>query len=167
MTTYLWLVWYRAQSPLGPKHWSLFVTYEPDEEALGTIYQVRLTLQPPPLSLSNKRPLHLTLITQLEGNGWGTGQFVFRVCRGVQLKGARGSQAYESRLHLGDIRDGVNGMLQEYCEAAAELINEHNTAHVIGDSNCQDWCLLVVKSLEDARFVPAGTYAKAKACPRK
>lgn len=29
---------------MGPKHWSLFVTYDTDEEALGTIYQVCLTL---------------------------------------------------------------------------------------------------------------------------
>lgn len=41
MTNHLWLVWYRAQSPTGPKHWSLFVTYDTDEEAMGTIYQVR------------------------------------------------------------------------------------------------------------------------------
>ncbi|KAF7797347.1 hypothetical protein EIP86_008542 [Pleurotus ostreatoroseus] len=54
MPNHFWLVWYRAQSPLGPKHWSLFVTYETDDQALGTIYQV-------------------------EGNGWGTGQFVFRI----------------------------------------------------------------------------------------
>ena len=104
---------------------------------------------------------------QIEGNGWGTGQFVFRVCRGVQLKGARGSQAYEGRLYLGDIRDGVNGMMQEYCEAASELINEHNTAHVVGESNCQDWCLLVIKSLEDGRFIPGGTQTRAAGCPRR
>ena len=41
MTNHFWLVWYRAQSLPGPKHWSLFVTYETDEQALGTIYQVR------------------------------------------------------------------------------------------------------------------------------
>ena len=40
MTNHFWLVWYRAQSPLGPKHWSLYVTYDTEEEALGTIYQV-------------------------------------------------------------------------------------------------------------------------------
>ncbi|GJE85296.1 hypothetical protein PsYK624_013750 [Phanerochaete sordida] len=142
MTNHLWLVWYRAQSPMGPKHWSLFVTYDTDEEALGTIYQI-------------------------EGNGWGTGQFLFRVCRGVQLKGARGSQAYEGRLFLGDIRDGVYGMMHEYCEAAAEMINEHNVAHVVGESNCQDWCLLVIKSLEDGRFIPGGTKTRAAACPRR
>ncbi|EKM57649.1 uncharacterized protein PHACADRAFT_138886 [Phanerochaete carnosa HHB-10118-sp] len=142
MTNHLWLVWYRAQSPLGPKHWSLFVTYDTDEEAPGTIYQI-------------------------EGNGWGTGQFFFRVCRGIQLKGARGSQAYEGRLYLGDIRDGVNGMMQEYCEAAAEMINEHNTAHVVGEFNCQDWCIIVIKSLEDGRFIPGGANARAAACPRR
>ena len=104
---------------------------------------------------------------QVEGNGWGTGQFKFRVCRGVQLKGARGSQAYEGRLYLGEIRDGVNGMMQEYCEAATEMINEHNGVHVVGESNCQDWCILVVKSLEDGRFIPSGTQGRANACPRR
>ncbi len=44
MANHFWLVWYRVQSPLGPKHWSLFVTYETDEQAPGTIYQVRLAL---------------------------------------------------------------------------------------------------------------------------
>ena len=34
MTNHFWLVWYRARSPMGPKHWSLFVTYDTDEEAL-------------------------------------------------------------------------------------------------------------------------------------
>ena len=104
---------------------------------------------------------------QVEGNGWGTGQFTFKICRGVQLKGARGSQAYEGRLYLGDIRDGVHGMMQEYCEAGTEMINEHNGAHVVGESNCQDWCLLVIKSLEDGRFIPGGTKGRAHACPRR
>ena len=39
MTNHFWLVWYRAQTPMGPKHWSLFVTYEIEEQALGTIYE--------------------------------------------------------------------------------------------------------------------------------
>ncbi|KAI0337204.1 hypothetical protein BDW22DRAFT_1403499 [Trametopsis cervina] len=141
MTNHLWLVWYRAQTPMGPKHWSLFVTYDTDEQAPGTIYQVR--------------------------NGWGTGQFTFKLIRGAQLKGARGSQAYEGRLYLGEIRDGVNGMMHEYCEAGTEMINEHNGAHVVGESNCQDWCLLVIKSLEDGRFIPGGTKTRAGACPRR
>ncbi|KAI0688422.1 hypothetical protein BC835DRAFT_1284673 [Cytidiella melzeri] len=141
MTNHLWLVWYRAQTPLGPKHWSLFVTYDTDEQALGTIYHVR--------------------------NGWGTGQFTFILRRGAQLKGARGSQAYEGRLYLGEIRDGVNEMMQEYCEAATEMINEHNDAHVVGESNCQDWCLLVIKCLEDGKLIPGGIKSRAKACPRR
>lgn len=165
MTNYLWLVWYRAQSPMGPKHWSLFVTYDTDEEALGTIYQVRAIdlgdrvfpkadgVAPPPL--------------QMEGTGWGTGQFNFRICRGVQLKGARGSQAYESRLLLGAISDGLATMLHEYGAAAADMINEQNGARFVGESNCQDWALLLIKSLEDGRFIPAGTLEKATACPRR
>lgn len=105
--------------------------------------------------------------SQVEGNGWGTGQFVFRIVRACQLKGARGSQAYEGRLYLGDIRDDVNGMLQEYCEAATEMINEHNALKIVGESNCQDWCILVIKSLEDSRLLPKGSEAKAAACPRR
>lgn len=104
---------------------------------------------------------------QVEGNGWGTGQFVFRIVRGCQLKGARGSQAYEGRLYLGEIRDDVNGMLQEYCEAATEMINEHNAQKIVGESNCQDWCILVIKSLEDSRLLPRGSEATAGACPRR
>ena len=103
----------------------------------------------------------------MEGTGWGTGQFNFRICRGVQLKGARGSQAYESRLLLGAISDGLATMLHEYGAAAADMINEQNGARFVGESNCQDWALLLIKSLEDGRFIPAGTLEKATACPRR
>ena len=58
-------------------------------------------------------------------------------------------------------------MMHEYCEAATEMINEHNDAHVVGESNCQDWCLLVIKSLEDGRFIPGGMQVRARACPRR
>lgn len=161
MTNHLWLVWYRAQTPMGPKHWSLFVTYDTDEQALGTIYHVRLFPSSPSPFYSK------SFFIQVEGNGWGTGQFSFMLHRGAQLKGARGSQAYEGRLYLGEIWDGVNGMMHEYCGAATEMINEHNDAHVVGESNCQDWCLLVIKSLEDGKFIPCGTKVRAKACPRR
>lgn len=41
MTNYFWLVWYRSRTTPGPKHWSLFMTYDTDDQAIGTIYQVR------------------------------------------------------------------------------------------------------------------------------
>ena len=58
-------------------------------------------------------------------------------------------------------------MMHEYCEAATEMINEHNGASVVGESNCQDWCLLVIKSLEDGRCIPEGSKNRVGACPRK
>ena len=61
MTNHLWLVWYRAQSPMGPKHWSLFVTYDTDEEALGTIYQVRSAVR-------RVAAPHAELRAQIEGD---------------------------------------------------------------------------------------------------
>ncbi|KAI0782040.1 hypothetical protein C8Q75DRAFT_728144 [Abortiporus biennis] len=140
MTNYLWLVWYRARNSVGPKHWSLFMTYDADEQAVGTVYQV--------------------------GNGWGTGQFSTNVIHGVQLKGVRGSQSYESRLYLGEVHDKFNGMLKEYCDAATDLVNEHNAARVVGDSNCQDWCLMVIKTLEDQRCLPPGSFERARTCPK-
>lgn len=141
MTNYFWLVWYRARSSAVPKHWALFMTYDTDEQACGTIYQA-------------------------EGNGWGTGQFITSILRGIQLTGQRGSQAYENRLHLGEIHDGLNGMMKEYCDAATDLINEHNAKRVVGELNCQDWCLVVIKSLEDSRCLPSGTHERALRTPR-
>lgn len=40
MVNYLWLVWYRARSGRGLKHWAFVINYEADEEAYGTVYQV-------------------------------------------------------------------------------------------------------------------------------
>jgi len=117
------------------------MTYDTDEQACGTIYQA-------------------------EGNGWGTGQFGTSVLRGIQLKGQRGSQAYESRLYLGEIHDGFNGMMKEYCDAATDLINEHNAARVVGELNCHDWCLAVISTLEDSKCLPPGTHARASRTPR-
>lgn len=57
-------------------------------------------------------------------------------------------------------------MMKEYCDAATDLINEHNAKDIFGDSNCQDWCLLVIKSLEDARCLNPGTHDKAKSCSK-
>ena len=40
MAAYLWLVWYHASSKLSPKHWALAVTYELNDRAYATFYQV-------------------------------------------------------------------------------------------------------------------------------
>lgn len=41
MAAYLWLVWYQGSSKLTPKHWALAVTYEMNDRAYATFYQVR------------------------------------------------------------------------------------------------------------------------------
>lgn len=41
IVAYLWLVWYDAPSKASPKHWSLAVTYETNERAYATFYEVR------------------------------------------------------------------------------------------------------------------------------
>lgn len=88
------------------------------------------------------------------------------IIRGIQLKGERGSRAFESRFYLGEIRDTFKEMMKEYCDAATDLINEQNAINYVGESNCQDWCLMVIKSLEDARCLPAGIHERARTCPK-
>lgn len=45
MTAYLWLVWYEATSKLSPQHWALAVTYEINDQAYATFYEVRISLR--------------------------------------------------------------------------------------------------------------------------
>lgn len=205
---FFWLVWYRPRYSSGPKHWALFITFDTDDEAMGTIYQVSKSADPSSTSPLRQRKAEiifdraLTLIVlvtcndiltidciffiacslpssarlafsslrsspwQAEGNGWGTGQFKTSVIRGVQLRGERGSRAFESRFYLGDIQDSFMGAMQDYCEAATELINETNGKDFIGSLNCQDWCLMVIKSLEDSRCLKPGTHDKARSCSK-
>lgn len=40
MVAYLWLVWYDAPSKISSKHWALAVTYETNERAYATFYEV-------------------------------------------------------------------------------------------------------------------------------
>ncbi|KAH8087187.1 hypothetical protein BXZ70DRAFT_544135 [Cristinia sonorae] len=143
MTNHFWLVWYRARSSVAPKHWALFMTYDTDEQAIGTAYQA-------------------------QGDGFGSGQFTTAIHLAVQLKGPRGAHSYEDRLYLGTIPDSFtsNGMMKEYCDAATELINESNAARVVGESNCHNWCLLVIRGLEDAKCLKEGTWERARRCPR-
>lgn len=101
------------------------------------------------------------------GDGLGLGQFATDVTRHVQLVGERGSATYEGRLLLGPVADSVLELMEEYCHSATELINAVNKTRGVGDLNCQDWVLLIVKSLEDARLLKKGTLAKAARCPRR
>lgn len=40
MAAYLWLIWYEAVNRLAPKHWTLAVTYEANDRAYATVYEV-------------------------------------------------------------------------------------------------------------------------------
>jgi len=141
MVAYLWLVWYSAHSKLSPKHWALAVTYELNDRAYATFYQIL-------------------------GDGNGMGQFMPNVLRRVHLMSTYGDQAYEGKVLLGEIIDNVVGALEMYGESAAEMVNSNNRKRGIGESNCQDWAIMIIRSLEDAALLPRGTVAKAERCPR-
>jgi len=141
MANYFWLVWYNAVTRRAPKHWALMVTYEMDEDAFGTLYQ-----------------------TVGDGTGWG--RFSTDIRHGAQLNSAHGDAAYGARLFLGAVADGVVEALRDYCDAATDMINAQNTQRGVGELNCQDWVLVLVRSLEDARLLEAGTLARVKRCPR-
>ena len=64
------------------------------------------------------------------------------------------------------MHDAFCAMLKEYCDAATELINERNAQTVVGASNCHDWCLVVIRGLEDAKCLPGGAFERARRCPR-
>ncbi|KAI0786028.1 hypothetical protein C8Q75DRAFT_773805 [Abortiporus biennis] len=142
MTAYLWLVWYEATSRVSPKHWALAVTYELNERAYATFYQVF-------------------------GDGSGMGQFIPNVVRRVHLMAAHGDQAYDGKLLLGEVIDNVVATLEMYAESATALINSRNRKIGVGDSNCQDWAIMIVRSLEDAQLLPRGTLSRVERCPRQ
>ncbi|KAI0690684.1 hypothetical protein BC835DRAFT_1363346 [Cytidiella melzeri] len=141
LVAYLWLVWYQASSSTSPKHWALAVTYELHERAYATFYEIT-------------------------GDGNGMGQFLPRVVRRVHLTGTHGHQQYDGKMLLGEINDSVLGALEMYGESAVEIVNSHNRKHGLGESNCQDWAMIIIRSLEDSLFLPRGTLAKVEKCPR-
>lgn len=141
MAAYLWLLWYQASSKLAPKHWALAVTYEVSDRAYATVYQVI-------------------------GDGNGMGQFQPNVTRRVHLTTAHGAHAYEGKTLLGEVSDTVVGALEMYSESAADLVNTKNRKRGIGESNCQDWAMIIVQSLEDAQLLPRGTLARVERTPR-
>lgn len=141
MVAYLWLVWYQANTRTSPKHWALAVTYEVHERAYATFYEIT-------------------------GDGSGMGQFLPGVVRRVHLTGTHGHQAYDGKLLLGEITDSVLGALEMYSESATELVNSQNRKRGLGESNCQDWAIIIVRSLEDSQLLPRGTLTKVERCPR-
>lgn len=94
------------------------------------------------------------------------GQFLPNVVRRVHLIATHGDQGYEGKLLLGEILDNVVGALEMYGESAAEMVNSHNRKRGVGDSNCQDWTMMIIRSLEDAQLLPKGTLGKVEKCPR-
>ncbi|KIP11481.1 hypothetical protein PHLGIDRAFT_18012 [Phlebiopsis gigantea 11061_1 CR5-6] len=141
MVAYLWLVWYQACTKASPKHWALAVTYELHERAYATFYEI-------------------------VGDGTGMGQFLPTVVRRVHLTGTHGHQLYDGKMLVGEINDSVLGALEMYGETAVELVNSHNRKRGLGESNCQDWAIIIIRSLEDSLLLPRGTLAKVERCPR-
>lgn len=56
MTAYLWLVWYEASSRNAPRHWTLAVSYEANDRAYATVYEVRRTLRSITSNLTTNNP---------------------------------------------------------------------------------------------------------------
>ena len=118
------------------------------------------------------------------------GQYVPRVVRRAHLTGTHGHQAYDGKLLLGEITDNVVTALEMYGESSVDIVNSHNRKRGLGESNCQvrepfirvscsltshpdrcpylcqDWALIIIRSLEDSQLLPGGTLAKAEKCPR-
>lgn len=103
---------------------------------------------------------------QIVGDGSGMGQFHPNVVRRHHLTGMQGPHTYDGKYLLGEIFDNVVGALEMYAESAAEMINSHNRKCGVGESNCQDWVIIIVRSLEDAHLLPKGTLTRVERCPR-
>lgn len=67
---------------------------------------------------------------------------------------------------MGEIIDPVVSTLELYGETAADLVNSHNQKRGVRESNCQDWAMIIVRSLEDAQLLPHGVLAEIEKCPR-
>ncbi|KAI0639185.1 hypothetical protein C8Q77DRAFT_44576 [Trametes polyzona] len=139
MGAYLWLVWYNAASKLLPKHWTLAVTYEACDRAYATVYEVSNEL---------------------------SGFYQSRVIRRVHLTSNHPSGAYGGRILLGEVNDNALCSLEAYSDTAAELVNSQNRKRGQNSSNCHDWALIIVRSLEDALLLPQGALARLEKCPR-
>lgn len=83
-----------------------------------------------------------------------TGLYQSRVIRRVHLTSNHPSGAYNGKILLGEINDGVLCALEAYSETAAELVNSRNHKRGAGTQNCHDWATAIVRSLEDAMLLP-------------
>ncbi|KZT28734.1 hypothetical protein NEOLEDRAFT_1057793 [Neolentinus lepideus HHB14362 ss-1] len=140
MTNHLYLIWYTPQMA-GPRHWALFVVSSQEPEAFGTLYHV-----------ASVRGYCCTFATDIRF--------------GVSIKGPRSSRTYEDRALLGTINDDVKMMMTEYADAATQMVNEHNVPRSRAESNCHDWVLHIVRSLDNSHLIEHGALGRAAVCPR-
>lgn len=63
------------------------------------------------------------------------------------------SPLFAARLLLGIIPDRVRAALLNYAREAAAIVNDGSAG--------EDWVLMIVRSFEDSRFLPAGTTTRA------
>ncbi|TBU49738.1 hypothetical protein BD309DRAFT_909409 [Dichomitus squalens] len=139
MTGYLWLVWYEAPARSAIRHWTLAVTYEANDRAYATVYEVAID---------------------------SSGHYQSRVTRRVHLTSNHPSGAYSGKILLGEINDNVLCSLEPYSETAAELVNSRNRKRGPGAQTCHDWAMIIVRSLEDSMLLPQGAMACVEKCPR-
>ncbi|KAH9835765.1 uncharacterized protein C8Q71DRAFT_763352 [Rhodofomes roseus] len=140
MVAYLWLVWYEAPAKAAPRHWALAVTYEAHDHAYATFYEV--------------------------ASDSTAARYQPRVVRRVHLTSRHGTIPYAGKLLLGEITDQVLASLEMYSETAVELVNTHNRKRGAHESNCHDWAIIIVRSLEDALLLPVGSLARVEKSPR-
>jgi len=63
---------------------------------------------------------------------------------------------FYSRILLGILADNVLGVLADYVREACSVVNDaHSRSHV------DDWTLILTRSFEDSRFLPAGALVRA------
>ncbi|EJD54405.1 hypothetical protein AURDEDRAFT_156184 [Auricularia subglabra TFB-10046 SS5] len=78
--------------------------------------------------------------------------------RSVALRNPVTDEAlFHSRILLGIVSDAVLQVLGDYIREACALLND---AH--GHAPLDDWALLVIRSFEDSRFLPAGALVRAQ-----
>ncbi|KII84785.1 hypothetical protein PLICRDRAFT_341774 [Plicaturopsis crispa FD-325 SS-3] len=122
----LYLAYYHGLVGGELKHWSLFVTPSTAIDAVGTIYDAVLA--------GDSR------------------SFVMHRVVGAQLCGRAGAKTFDNRLHLGTMLPEHEAGIRENGEEVSEIVNDANRVEA-GKLTCQDWILLVVEWLVDARVL--------------
>ncbi|TFK48762.1 hypothetical protein OE88DRAFT_1737534 [Heliocybe sulcata] len=145
MTNYLYLLWYLPQMG-GPRHWALFIVNSQEPDAYGTLFHC----------ITDKTAL---------ARGYCC-TFATDIRFGVSIKGPRSIPTYEDRTLLGPVNDDVKLMMTEYAEAATQMVNEHNVPKGRTESNCHDWVLHILRSLDNSHLIEHGALGRAAACPR-